>query len=112
MKQVIVIRTDLDMSPGKMIAQGSHASLNSYLEASEEDQKNWMATGHKKVVVKVTSEQKLINICAKAHDAELPTFMVEDWGLTEVDQNTKTAVAIGPARDDLIDKVTKRLSLL
>jgi PTH2 family peptidyl-tRNA hydrolase len=38
--------------------------------------------------------------------------MIEDWGLTEVDPNTKTAIAIGPARDDLIDKVTKRLSLL
>jgi peptidyl-tRNA hydrolase len=30
LKQVIVIRTDIRMSIGKMIAQGAHASLLSY----------------------------------------------------------------------------------
>lgn len=112
MKQVIVIRTDLDMSPGKMIAQGSHASLNAFLDAPEDAQIQWMNTGHKKIVCRVSSETKLINVYAKAVTAELPAAMIEDWGYTEVDPNTKTAVAIGPAKDEEIDKITKRLSLL
>jgi len=35
LKQVIVLRTDVGMSTGKMIAQACHASLKSYKKASD-----------------------------------------------------------------------------
>ena len=33
LKQVIILRTDLDMGKGKLCAQGAHASIESFLKA-------------------------------------------------------------------------------
>ena len=61
-KQVIIIRSDLDMSRGKLVAQGAHASLMSYFEAEKMDKnlvKQWLEEGEKKIVLKVSDEEAL-----------------------------------------------------
>jgi peptidyl-tRNA hydrolase (EC 3.1.1.29) len=50
-KQVIIIRSDLEMSRGKTAAQAAHASLMSYFEAERMDNevaKEWLDTGEKR----------------------------------------------------------------
>lgn len=36
-KQIIVVRTDLDMGKGKMVVQGSHGSVNAAIMSKEGD---------------------------------------------------------------------------
>lgn len=125
-KQVIVMRTDLNMRKGKMIAQGAHASsmwiLHKWVPADAacklcdlswaEDQ--WITNGNiMKAVVRAESEQELDDIYNKAKEAGLTVHMIVDSGKTEFHGvPTKTCLAIGPDLASDIDKITGHLKLL
>lgn len=118
-KQVIVIRKDLNMRKGKMVAQGAHASLKAYIAASFDHGKTgnfiaaeWMLTLGTKICVSVDSEAELKEIFDKADAAKLPVVIIKDAGLTEFKEPTLTACAIGPASAEEIDKITGHLKLL
>lgn len=112
MKQVIVLRSDLDMSTGKLIAQACHASLGAMRNASRDVVEAWEASGATKVAVKINGEDALRDRVARAQREDLPAYVVQDAGRTEVAAGTVTAAGIGPGKDTAIDKVTKDLSLM
>jgi peptidyl-tRNA hydrolase, PTH2 family len=115
MKQVIVVRTDLGMGKGKVAAQVAHASLASSELAREKKKdwyEGWKRGGQAKVVLKVGSEDELREIFKLAKTSGLPASLVEDRGLTQVDPGTVTCAAVGPAPEDLVDRVTGDLKLL
>jgi len=115
LKQVIVIRRDLEMGKGKLVAQGAHASLSAFLEAEKsrpEWARIWLATGQKKIVVRVDSLEELLQVYSEAKKSGLPVALITDMGLTQLEPGTITAVAIGPAPSYLIDPITRRLKLL
>ena len=127
-KQVIVLRKDLNMRKGKMVAQGAHASMKVIVDLMahhddgslviDEDSvtaamRQWLEGAFAKVCVGVNSEQELGSIYQQAVDAGLPCSIITDAGRTEFNGvPTKTAVAIGPAYVDEIDLITGDLSLL
>lgn len=132
-KQVIVIRTDLKNSEGnkirtgKLIAQGSHASLafltrkaevvnghftNKHLKNLKEVIQ-WCEEGFTKICLKVNSEKELMEIYSKAIAASLNCELIVDSGYTEFGgKPTKTCIGIGPNRAEDIDKITGHLGLL
>ncbi len=112
MKQAIVVRTDLDMGKGKIAAQTSHASIAALRRAKEEDADEWDSQGMKKVVLKVPSKEALLKVFDEAKRAGLPTAIIKDAGLTQIEPGSPTAVGIGPADDEEIDKITGKLKLL
>jgi len=117
MKQVIVIRKDLNMRKGKMVAQGAHASMAACLENGElKDHpyiKEWLEGLFTKICVSVPSQLDLIRIYTQAKVKGLPCSLIEDSGLTEFKNvPTHTAVAVGPGPDDIVDMVTGDLKLL
>lgn len=123
-KQVIVVRKDLNMRKGKLAAQVSHASMAFLVRPAtvENDEfsthvypveQEWLKTGHTKVVVSVDSEDGLLDIVQKASESGLEVQMVTDLGKTEFHgQETLTCAAIGPDYSDKIDKVTGHLKLI
>jgi peptidyl-tRNA hydrolase, PTH2 family len=124
-KQVIVMRKDLNMRKGKMIAQGAHASLRVILDAGRaidpttyqvamtEPMAQWMTGRFAKVCVSVTSEPELDAIVERARAAGLPCALIVDAGKTEFHGvPTKTCCAVGPAWADDIDQITGALPLL
>jgi PTH2 family peptidyl-tRNA hydrolase len=123
-KQVLVIRKDLKVRKGKMIAQGAHASLRAILglarrEGSnlviplDERNESWLTGRCKKIAVSVNSEAELLAIYTQATAAGMITALIQDAGLTEFGGvPTYTAVAVGPDRDDRVDIITGSLPLL
>ena len=129
-KQVIVMRKDLNMRKGKMIAQGSHASMafmsrrvgtmtqltafpNSRIIEFSQAELDWLAGSFKKICVGVDSEEELLDIALRAEAAGLEVHMVTDSGLTEFGGvPTRTCLAIGPDEGAKIDPVTGHLKLL
>jgi len=125
-KQVIIIRKDLKMRRGKQIAQGCHASLKVffdnilYCDHGEmqitnitPEMEEWITGIFTKICVSVDSEEELLSLHEQALDANLPCSLIKDVGLTEFDGvPTYTAVAIGPALNNEIDKITSNLKLL
>ena len=114
-KQVIVIRTDLKMSKGKIAAQAGHAAVT----ASEYARKNrpewwldWINNGQCKIAVKVNSEEEILDLERRARNAKLPSTLIVDRGLTEIAPNTITSLGIGPAPTKNIDAITGKLALL
>jgi PTH2 family peptidyl-tRNA hydrolase len=123
-KQVIVMRKDLGMRKGKMIAQGAHASLRVLLERGEaqgdhyviamtDPMKAWMTGRFTKVCVSVDSEAALDAVVARAKAAGVPCALIVDAGQTEFHGvPTKTCCAVGPAWVADVDAITGDLPLL
>jgi PTH2 family peptidyl-tRNA hydrolase len=112
MKQVIVIRKDLQMGKGKMCAQAAHASVSAYVNCSPWQTKPWTESGAAKITVAVNSEEELLAIYEQASRAQLPVSLIRDAGLTQFSEPTYTTVGIGPAKDEEIDLITGTLKLL
>jgi len=139
-KQVIVMRKDLNMRKGKMIAQGAHASMKVLLDKMEflffndefEEDDNiyrilsldksnvfdmeinkWLEGTFTKICVSVDSETELLDLYNQAVDANIPCALITDAGLTEFNgMPTNTCIAIGPADSTKIDGITGHLKLL
>lgn len=130
-KQVLVLRKDLNMRKGKMAAQASHASMAPLFGRSlaqkqtnpdgtttlsftvNTEQLYWFETFSAKIVVGVHSEKELLDVFEQAQKLGLPSSLIQDAGLTEFGGvPTYTAVGIGPAPAELIDQITGNLSLL
>ena len=123
-KQVIVIRKDLNMRKGKMVAQGAHASMAAILELARREGNNlvipldariepWLTGRFTKICVSVNSEAELLAIHEKAAAKGLVTSLILDAGLTEFGGvPTHTAVAVGPDVAATVDLITGALPLL
>ena len=114
-KMVIVIRTDLGMSVGKMVAQACHAAVS----ASEESKKTrtkhwrrWMDTGGRKVALEAESLEELEALAYKAEELDITNVLIQDAGHTEVPPGTVTCLGLGPDQVMKIDRVTGDLPLL
>lgn len=137
-KQVIILRKDLKMKKGKSTAQGAHASLGAILQLMNNgvnmrdtppeivddsytlslkvevgsDMDDWLRGIFRKVALGVHSEEELLSIHKQAVEAGLPVSLITDSGLTVFNGvKTTTCLAIGPASDEELDKITGHLPL-
>jgi PTH2 family peptidyl-tRNA hydrolase len=114
-KMVILIRRDLDMSKGKMIAQACHAAVSANEQAKKTHSKQWrkwMNEGAKKVALEAEDFEELQELAVAAEQLDLVNVFVRDAGHTEVPPGTVTCMAIGPDEEQKIDKVTGKLPLI
>ncbi|MHC1570449.1 MAG: peptidyl-tRNA hydrolase Pth2 [Methermicoccaceae archaeon] len=111
-KQCLVIRADLKMGKGKLAAQAAHAAIAAFERSSKKTRDAWLLQGQKKVVVRAESEQELMELYELAVRMGLPCALVHDAGLTQLPPNTLTALGIGPAQAEHIDRLTGNMRLL
>ncbi len=111
LKQAIVLRDDLDISKGKAISQACHASLKAYKKSDSELRSEWERRGAKKVVLG-SGDRKVRDLYEEAERNKIPASIIKDAGHTEVEPGTVTALGIGPAEHDKIDKITGELKLI
>lgn len=118
-KQCIAVRGDIQMSAGKFAVQVAHASVGSILRVKSRDEieqystliVDWFREGFRKIVLKVNSEQDIRDLEQECIDAGVSYYVVEDFGLTELEPNTVTCIGIGPDLNEKVDKITGRLKL-
>lgn len=116
-KQVIVVRTDIKMGKGKLAVQVAHAAVEAVFKCMESDKcrewlEVWRRGGQKKIVVKVDSLSKLIELKERAEEHSIPYALIMDAGLTQLPPGTVTSLGLGPAPATLLDSITGLLPLL
>jgi len=114
-KQVIVFRSDLRLSKGKVAAQAGHAAVSTAEEARRHHRKwfeEWYDEGQRKIAVKVKNQREMEELETQAKELGLPSALIVDRGLTEIPPGTVTCLGIGPAPADKVDKITGKLPLL
>jgi peptidyl-tRNA hydrolase, PTH2 family len=123
-KQVIVLRKDLNMRKGKMVAQGAHASMAAILKLAtrqgnqlviplDDSIEPWLCGRFTKICVSVNSESELLAIHERSIAAGVLSSLILDSGVTEFGGvPTNTAVAVGPDHASKVDLITGELPLL
>lgn len=118
LKQVYIVRTDLDMGKGKIAAQCCHAAVKSYRDllacGSEVSAMvaRWELRGSRKVVVKVGSQAELSSLISNAKQHGLYGTTITDAGKTQIPLGSMTVGVIGPGDERLIDEISGHLKLL
>ncbi|KAF9480472.1 PTH2-domain-containing protein [Pholiota conissans] len=113
-KMVLVVRTDLGMTSGKIAAQCSHAALACYktLRAKNPTMlRQWERDGNTKVALRCEGEEELLLMQAQAQSLNLCARSIQDAGRTQIAAGSRTVLGIaGPAR--LVNQITGKLRLL
>ncbi|KAG4067881.1 hypothetical protein HA402_010567 [Bradysia odoriphaga] len=114
-KMLLIVRNDLKMGKGKIAAQCGHAAVGAYETAIKRYPslvRHWQSNGCPKIAVKCESKAEIIDLRNKAQAKDFNTCMIRDAGRTQVEPNTITVLAIGPAQSDALDQITRHLKLL
>ncbi|KAI9368348.1 peptidyl-tRNA hydrolase PTH2-domain-containing protein [Aspergillus egyptiacus] len=115
-KLVLVVRTDLGMTKGKIAAQCSHATLAcyKYLVAHSQNSsilRRWESQGQAKIALQTKSEEELQLLQAQALSLGLCARVIQDAGRTQIASGSRTVLGIlGPK--SVVDSVTGHLKLL
>lgn len=120
-KLVLVVRTDLGMTKGKIAAQCSHATLACYKSlsraASTSPQaaallRRWESLGQAKIAVQVKSQEEILELRKQARAIGVTAEVIQDAGRTQIEAGSMTVLGVGPAPKSVVDKVTGGLKLL
>lgn len=96
-KMVLVVRSDLGMSTGKIAAQCSHATLACYkvlLNTNPVILRQWERSGQTKVALRCSSEDELLKLQAQAQGLDLCARSIQDAGRTQIAAGSRTVLGI------------------
>lgn len=133
-KQIIIVRKDLDMSPGKLAAQVSHGSMaflscfirnNTDLDGHVDGYidknifHNWINESFTKCVLKAKNRNQLLKAKTMAEDLGMVEdkdfWLIKDNCRTELepeeDGRTLTCIGFRPMNSEIIDKIGKKYQL-
>ncbi|POR32953.1 Peptidyl-tRNA hydrolase 2 [Tolypocladium paradoxum] len=119
-KLVLVVRTDLGMTKGKIAAQCSHATLACFRSLSRAGPDSpqrailarWEKLGQAKIAVQVKGQDEMLELRRRARGLGLTAEVIQDAGRTQIEAGSMTVLGVGPAPKSLVDQVTGHLKLL
>ena len=112
---LLVVNTELSMGKGKIAAQCCHAAVGCYKRASLQCPgavHAWERTGCAKIAVKCPSTEMLEMIAQQAMEKDIPAYLVEDAGRTQIEAGSRTVLGLGPAPVSVFEGVTSHLKLM
>ncbi|XP_018413471.1 PREDICTED: probable peptidyl-tRNA hydrolase 2 [Nanorana parkeri] len=115
-KMVFVVNMELPMGVGKVAAQVGHAAIGLYQlllknSKTREMADKWDVFGAKKVVLQGANAAHLMQLQALAISMDLPTYLVQDAGRTQIGAGSHTVLGI-MGEEENVNKVTGKLKLL
>lgn len=127
-KQVIIVRRDINMNMGKTAAQVAHASMAFLTKRIEIDNdksmrsflvpllpvfQEWLNESFAKIVLWVQTVEELHKLHEQALEADIEANFITDSGHTYFKGvPTVTCLALGPDYSDKLDPITRHLPLL
>ena len=111
-KQVILIRQDLKLPPGKASSQIAHGAVDATLKSDKKLVEQWKKQGGKKVVLKVSDEKELFKYMSILKGNGIKVALIKDAGHTVVEPGTITCLGVGPDSEEKIDRITGKLKML
>lgn len=134
LKLVLVVRSDLGMTKGKIAAQCSHATLACYKSLQRNNPaliQAWESRGQAKIALKAENEDELLLMEAQAKSLGVCARSIQDAcvvfplrkdlysvtvtenhafsGRTQIAAGSRTVLGVGPAPISIVNKVTGHL---
>ena len=88
------------------------ASVTASMNKNSQWINKWLDMGQPKIVLKVPGPVELDQIKKDAITLAVPWCVIEDAGRTQIAPGTVTCLALGPAPEEHIDRITGDLKLL
>jgi peptidyl-tRNA hydrolase, PTH2 family len=110
-KAVLLVRTDLKMEKGKILAQGLHAAYELGKRKGSPLVRTWERGGSKKITLRVHNEQQMKERVLLCKKRGIEVIAIRDAGHTQVPSGSWTVSLVGPEEEHLIDEVTGDLKL-
>jgi PTH2 family peptidyl-tRNA hydrolase len=114
-KMVLCVNQELSMGKGKIAAQCGHAAVACYKRASKQCPaavRAWEVSGCAKIALKCPTQDEMELIAAKAMERDIPVYLVEDAGRTQIAAGSRTVLGLGPAPAYVFEEVTSHLKLM
>ena len=113
-KLALLVRTDLGMSKGKIVAQTAHAMVEAVIKGYTSSQifLKWRDEGETIIALKVKNHKTLMTIMEIAGRKNVMAGYIVDAGKTEVAPGTITVGFVGPDTEEKINKLTGQLKCL
>ncbi len=122
MKQVIVVRKDLDLKKGKLAAYVAHVSMRFLLDNNEADRGDeftiklspeeavWIREGSTRVIYTVNSEDALRDLLFRAEIDGIESYPLQVQSPDEFSgDKTLVCAAFGPASSDELSRLVGKL---
>jgi PTH2 family peptidyl-tRNA hydrolase len=114
-KMVLCVNQELGMGKGKIAAQCCHAAVGCYKRAMKQCPnavRAWETTGCAKIALKCPTQDALELIAAQAMERDIPVYLIEDAGRTQIAAGSRTVLGIGPAPVSVFEGVSSHLKLM
>lgn len=123
-KQVIVVRKDLNMRKGKLAAQVAQASMKFLLENNEAERGDeisvklsqteavWLSGSFDPIIASVDSEDALQNLILRAQLHDIDVYPMLDDHAGNGGNPILTCAAFGPCDVRVLDKITGNLNII
>lgn len=113
-KMLLLVNQELSMGKGKIAAQCCHAAVGCYKRAARQCPSAlaaWERTGCAKIALKCPTEEEMEDIAARAYSLDVPLYLVEDAGRTQIAAGSRTVLGLfGPV--SMFEGLTEHLKLM
>ena len=108
----LLVRMDLKMSKGKMVAQCGHAVEDLIRKCPVAIYHQYKLHDHPKITLKINDLVEMEFIMETCRQTNIPYHQVVDAGRTQLEPDTPTVLGIGPVEKDKMNKIVGNLKLL
>jgi len=108
-----VVRIDINMPLGKLIAQTGHGFMGALVGCKDEDLKaRYLGAAFTKIALKGKNLNALERAKRECDELGITTALITDSGRTVFNEPTVTCLGIGPVTYDQLPKYVQKMHLL
>jgi peptidyl-tRNA hydrolase, PTH2 family len=112
---ILLVNMELTMGKGKIAAQVGHAAVGCYKRAQRQCPGGlaaWERTGCAKIALKCPTQDELEQVAILALERDIPLYLVEDAGRTQIAAGSRTVLGLGPAPTHVFEGLTDHFKLM